>query len=434
MQNLSSVPLARNSDVSFNEGTRYVAIAVIVIAIFNPILRPAPDVSATPYYFIFSLIFAWMIIVFPDYRKSTAISFIVLGYGVFVGYLNATPWLSMLFQSLKYWQLWTFLGFLTFVKLRVKNGVQLLSNIAFFSLYVSLSIALFQQLFGYEIPTVVNEESYLWINTYFYTPNDLALFLGGMFCIILISDRSLFEKIALITLIFALNLRNDAKAIMIASVVVFVLFYMLSFARAFKIKLIYLVPLVIFSLYPAIYFGINSNVDLYETNFDFYRLFIDPVDRIINFDPYNLGGSIYDRTDALIYNVEALFENYFLGLGPGGSVYLLSLSNYELLTAKSLHNAVAEFIVEFGIVGAIICFAVLVRPAFRALQENTPSRHDAMKVAFFVATPMFSVSQSSGFISNYAFWLTAFLVWSVKDGDHSASGFKPEPVRQVRLR
>ena len=135
-----------------------------------------------------------------------------------------------------------------------------------------------------------------------------------------------------------LNVRNDAKAVIIACVIVYAIFYLLSIARAFKVKLVYAIPLGMCLIYPALYFGINSNIDLYETNFDFYSLFIDPIDRIIHFDPYNLGGSIYDRTDALIYNIEALYQNNFLGLGPGGSVYLLSLRILES-SSSSLYNS-----------------------------------------------------------------------------------------------
>lgn len=419
--NPTAIDRTQNIDVSkFRDAKIYIAIFVVLVAIFNPVLRPAADVGITPYYLIFSIVFIWIMLESPRFRTNTAISLAVLCYGIFAGYFNDTPWQSMAFQSLKYWQLWTFLGFLSFIQSSFKNGSLVLLKISYFALYVSLALAISQEIIAFEIPTVVNEESYLWINTFFYTPNDLALFLGGMFCVLLISKKTFLEKFILSTLMLLLNVRNDAKAVIIACVIVYAIFYLLSIARAFKVKLVYAIPFGMCLIYPALYFGINSNIDLYETNFDFYSLFIDPIDRIIHFDPYNLGGSIYDRTDALIYNIEALYQNNFLGLGPGGSVYLLSLSNFELLTAKSLHNALAEFIVEFGVVGAAVCILGLALPAFKALRKSSPNRHDAMRVAFFVAMPLLSVSQSSGFISNYAFWLTAFLVWNGRFDDRYA--------------
>lgn len=403
-------------NLAYQSGVRpsalHISVIVIICAIFNPILRPAAEIGITPYYLAFPFIFIWIFIKNANYRKSTIIAGFVLMYGFFAGYINETPWQPMLFQGLKYLELWTFFGLIGWIKIAHKNGEQILIKISYAALYFVFAISLAQIVTGLEIPTVVNEESYLWINTFFYTPNDLALFLGGMTCLIITDRKNVLFKAILILFIFTLNLRNDSKAIIISGIIVLSFFYMLVLAQNMKIRLIYVIPLSLAILYPLSVAGLNWNIDIYQSNFDIYQLFIDPIDRIINFDPYNLGGSIYDRTDALIYSSEALYRNNFLGLGPGGTVYLLSMSNFELLTAKSVHNAVAEFIFEFGWIGMMVCIFSLGRPILRTLRADTPGRHDAIKVAFFIAVPFFAVSQSAGFISNYAFWLTAFLIWT----------------------
>lgn len=413
-----------------NTSSLYIAIIVIIFAIFNPILRPAAEIGITPYYVVFPIIFIWIFIEYNKYRKYTIFATLVLTYSFFAGYLNGTPWQPMLLQGLKYWELWTFFGLLGWIKISYENGTKVLTNVAYACLYSVFAIASVQAIFGFEIPTVINEESYLWINTFFYTPNDLALFLGGMICIIVQDRKNLMTKAVFVFLIFGLNLRNDSKAIMIAGIIVLAVFYILRLAQTAKIRLFYILPFSLLILYPLSVAGLNWNIEVYETSFDVYELFIDPIDRIINFDPYNLGGSIYDRTDALIYSVEALSRNHFLGLGPGGTVYLLSMSNFELLTAKSVHNAIAEFVVEFGFVGLIVCVLGLGRPIVKTLRSVTPNRFDAVKVAFFVAIPFFAVSQSSGFISNYAFWLTAFLIWTgrAEDVAHRRSIVQPQSI------
>jgi hypothetical protein len=154
----------------------------------------------------------------------------------------------------------------------------------------------------------------------------------------------------------------------------------------------------------------ESEIIIGETEFQFFQLFIDPFDRVINLEPYDLGGSIFDRTDALIYSIKALNSTWLTGLGAAGSVYTLSLPDSELRTAKSLHNAIAEFVVEFG-PAALLVGIFLLRPYARALLNICPSRHQIALLTFVAASPMLSVSQSSGYISNYAFWLTAFLIW-----------------------
>lgn len=148
-----------------------------------------------------------------------------------------------------------------------------------------------------------------------------------------------------------------------------------------------------------------------DAEFNLTQLFIDPFDRIYNLKPYGLGGSIFDRTDALIYAISSFHSTAWLGLGPGGTVYMLSLPDYELLTAKSLHNALAEFFFEFGPVALLVMYFAF-RKFWSALVSIRPSAHQKAILAFVAAAPLLSVSQSSGFISNYSFWLTVFLVWS----------------------
>lgn len=99
-----------------------------------------------------------------------------------------------------------------------------------------------------------------------------------------------------------------------------------------------------------------------------------------------------------------------MGLGPAGSVHTLSLPNSELLTAKSLHNAIAEVLVEFGPAALVVGFFLL-RPYGRALLSTRPTRQQISQMCLIAAAPMLSVSQSAGYISNYAFWLTAFIIW-----------------------
>jgi O-antigen ligase len=384
---------------------------LIFLATVNPALRPSTETPITPFYIAFPFAFAWVFSRYLPFRKAALFVFLLLFSGLMSGYIYGTPWDIMILQSIKYIQLLSFLGLIYFlISSNPKNRDKLL-NLSFIVLYIVLIIAALQYAYNFEIPTVINEESHLWINTVFYTPNDLALFLGAMLCLILHSNMSLAYRVILVALIIALNLRNDSKAVLLACIIYMALFYGLLIFKNLGVRQIWSFPFIILVAIPITVLGLDASFDIYETNFDFTQLFLDPLDRIWHLDPYNLGGSIYDRTDALIYNFEALSFNNYIGLGPGGSVYLLSLSNYELLTAKSLHNALAEFLFEFGFVGLLVLIYVAIPPLVKALRAQNPTRSDIAKVAFTLAVPFLSVSQSSGFISNYAFWLAAFLLW-----------------------
>lgn len=334
-------------------------------------------------------------------------------YSLIVGLFYGTPLIMQLAQLLKYIQLTTFFILLAWLCKIDPRGPYRLRKIVYALGILVFIIAGIQALTGLEIPTVVNEESSLWLNTVFFTPNDLALFLCGVFCLVLCSDISRLKKTVFLVSILLLNIRNDAKAAILASVLMIGMYGLAHLCIRFRIRSISgLLVLIIGSLLAVVILG-ESEIIIGETEFQFFQLFVDPFDRIINLQPYDLGGSIFDRTDALIYSIKALHSTWLTGLGPAGSVYTLSLPDSELRTAKSLHNAIAEFVVEFG-PAALLVGIFLLRSYALALVNIRPSRHQIALLTFVAASPMLSVSQSSGYISNYAFWLTAFLIWHAR--------------------
>ncbi|WP_409846254.1 O-antigen ligase family protein [Roseateles asaccharophilus] len=381
------------------------------MATWNAVLRPSANIPITPYYLLMPFVGALMV------SRSAWASrwFLWLAlfgvYGLVVGTCYGVPVSMQAAQLLKYAQLTTFLGLLVWLGRIDPGSRHRLQRIVLALTATAFVIASIQQLTGLEFPTVVNEESSLWLNTFFFTPNDLALFLCGAFCLVLCSDNALWKKTLFFLAFIALNLRNDAKAAILASLLMIGMFALLLACRSLNIRpLIGLLTLVV--LMPLSVVAMNDTiVKIGETEFDFIQLFQDPLNRLANLEPYDLGGSIFDRTDALIHSIEALKSNHWLGLGPAGSVHTLSLPNFELLTAKSLHNAIAEVLIEFGPAALMLAF-ILLRPYAQALLSKRPTPHQMGLMCFVAAAPLLSVSQSSGYISNYAFWLTAYLIWS----------------------
>jgi hypothetical protein len=313
-------------------------------------------------------------------------------------------------QLLKFVQLLIFFGLLTWLcrvdpvaPFKLHSMVQMLTILIFI-------IAGIQAVTGLEFPTVVNEGSSEWLNAYFYTPNDLGLFLSGVVCIVLMSKNKIWVKLLFFIAAFGLNLRNDAKAAILASLLMIGMYVLVHLSLWLRIRPLIAVLILIVSVPLFVIAMGDIQIDFYGTEFNFTQLFLDPLDHIVNLEPYNLGGSIFDRTDAFIYALSELKATNFFGLGPAGTVHMLSMPNFELLSAKSLHNAIAELMVEFGPV-ALLLGLYLLRPLWRALVSTRPTQHQIGMICLLAGAPMLSLSQSSGYISNYAFWLTTFIIW-----------------------
>lgn len=384
---------------------------IVYMAAWNAVLRPSVDLAVTPYYVVapFLAVYLYCYVVWT--RAWFFVFFLFGVYGFAVGSFYGVPSLMQLAQLLKYAQLLIFFALMSCVFNLDKNGPEKLRSIVVVLVFLAFLIAAVQLATGFEFPTVVNDESALWLNTFFFTPNDLALFLCGVLCLALRSKMFAVWKLMFFMAFLALNFRNDAKAAILASLIMIGTYYLVGFLSWLRMKPItgfFFLVVIVLSLLWALQ---GETFSFGETDFDFAQLFIDPFERIFDLHPYNLGGSIFDRTDALIYAIMAFDSTGWLGLGPAGSVYTLSLPSYELLTAKSLHNAVAEFFFEFGPVAVVLIYLALGQ-FWSALVAVRPSAHQKAILAFVAASPLLSVSQSSGFISNYSFWLTVFLIWS----------------------
>lgn len=386
------------------------AYVVVWLAMGNAVLRPSAELPVTPFYVLAPLVIVLLTLSVRWFRGWLLAFAGIALYGLVVGKVFGVPWGMQFAQLAKYLQLLCFFGLLKWLHEVDPSANRRLIKIVMQLTLLVFIVALWQMLTGLEIPTVVNEESALWLNTIFFTPNDVALFLGGVLCIVLASGASLATKLLILTAITALNLRNDAKAVLIATALVLAMLVILRACALLRLRpWIGLTALTGLVALVLLYLG-ESEVEVGDTQFNLLALFIEPVQRILNLEAYELRGSIFDRADALIYGLQALTSMGYMGLGPAGSVHALSLPEYELVTAKSLHNALAEMVIEFGPVALLVGFFLLA-PALRGLAATRPSLKDRGRLLLLAATPLLSVSQSSGFISNYAFWLTAFLIW-----------------------
>ncbi|MEO7157615.1 MAG: hypothetical protein ABI039_08645 [Vicinamibacterales bacterium] len=399
----------------------------------NPVLRPAIDIPITPYYLIFPFLAFWLLLASPRFRLHAAAALLVCVYGVGVGIAAGTPLGAQALQIVKYFQLFVLFGTLAWLRSRDPAFFGRCTALVVGMAGVAFALAALQSMTGFEFPTVATEESGLWLNTFFYTPNDLALFLGAVLILVLTSTRGVLFKLLFASAVIGLSVRNDAKAVLIAITLILGVLAGLQFARRTRLS-----PLVVLAgglllLGIALSFYAEAELDFNGQEITALALLIDPVQRLVELDPYELSGSVFDRTDALIYAFRELQSNHWLGLGPGGSVHVLTLPNYELSSAKSLHNAVAELAVDLGPVFVIPALLTVLGVLRRLKHAEGLDSRDAARAAMLLSLPFLAVSQSSGYISNYGFWIAAYLLWNQPRafGAFRRAGARRRPAHQA---
>ncbi|MBO5723658.1 MAG: hypothetical protein J6S58_02400, partial [Lentisphaeria bacterium] len=138
-----------------------------------------------------------------------------------------------------------------------------------------------------------------------------------------------------------------------------------------------------------------------------------PVLQLLRLERYNMAGSIYDRTDAIIIGLQHLIKTGGIGIGLGGAYNIL---DGELETARSMHNIFVQTLVELGVIFLVVYILYLFRLYFNTSILNW------FKWCFFLLLPLSSSISSGGILSNYMFWgivIYAFLLNKVPWETHT---------------
>lgn len=382
--------------------------AVIFTAAFNTVLRVDLESSVTLYYMATPIVFA-LLLMFTNWFVKWAVFFIpVAVYGVIVAKMYGTPQDVYAPKLIFFLFLLVFMGVLRFLQLRDPRFDRNIMRCIWGLLILALGLAVLQAATGFRLPNVSPLES-SYLTGYFFTANDIGLFVSAAATVIILRKGRFAIKAAAIAAVFFLNMINDAKAAILAVAIIAFVFYAAQMATRLRAP-----PLVVGGLAALLVVGIGVGgsaitFQVGAVEFDLYELIVEPLRRVVQLDAYNLRGSVYDRSDALIINLREFIGTVGLGMGPGGSTFVLSLPENRLVTAESMHNAVAELAVEMGIV-FLIPLGWWVYKVCAPMMQLSPSRRHFARFAFLCGLPFLSVTQSSGYISNYAFWLTLYLI------------------------
>jgi hypothetical protein len=267
------------------------------------------------------------------------------------------------------------------------------------SVYVlMLGLAIFQFVTDFQFPNTNYVGS---INIFYWVDNDFSAALAAFIPILLV-DKTHQKLNKLLALIGIIIIAYNGSRIALLAMFVFILFLLVNRVKWLGFILFLLGSILIFIVLREYKLGGDS----------LQQLITDPVEHIVTLTPYGRGGSIYDRTDALIFGIRELLSSCGFGIGPGNTTRMLEeIPEYFLPTAQSMHNFVAQIIVEYG---WLIIFSFLFL-GVRLLKK--PKR--VLIFVYLITIGLASLSQSVGLFSNYYFFVAIFFGYEFIEMDQS---------------
>lgn len=285
----------------------------------------------------------------------------------------------------------------------------------FFFLFLMINLV-FELVIGSYYPNLyVDETDEKQLRAFFWNQNDLAVVMCVIAWIVLSLDRFRgVQRIVVVVLTIAVLYYNDSKAALLSFLAVSIPVFMI-FRLCARVRISRAVWIGFFSTLFVGVLGLGvalSDVAISFAN-DTYTLadlLVNPITNIFSLQSSGEEwGSLNNRTDAAIFVIIEYLGSYGFGLGAGGSWLVLSLPQYELGGAKSPHNALLQFVVDFGY-PVVLGYAYLVFWALRRLFTYRTDQNVRLKVMAILSFPLLGLSQSGAIVTNYFFFAAVFFI------------------------
>ena len=391
---------------------------LLLMAVFNASLRLNEGGMSSLFRILSPLVVCWIVCRRYKVLTKSIICFLVgVLYSVFVSLLGY----GVVSYEYIVFAVYIFAVFVIMVDIRERSNDFEHSFWLFLNALTTLVIILsFVQMFV-RIPfPFVNLPRYPGVNLFMSNENELAEPLG--FISLIYFYRFLFGKkkdIFWVLAIIAILFINDAKLTIIGCFVGYCLLLILKqksrsqgkkFSTGMTLVSITISVLVLITLL----YVINPVITFRDYSVSIKDQIFDPIIHILKLKPMpGAGGSMVDRTNAIIHGLTELKESNFLGIGWGNSILMLSFSEYHLLTAKSMHNIVFQFLCEMGIF-AFVVYALIIKWTVKNIKTIDVCVNSVLKVAFVVSFIFISSQSSVGILSNYYSWIIIFYVFFIQ--------------------
>lgn len=326
---------------------------------------------------------------------------------------------SELFPSLvHYFYLGILLVLMIYMKKIKKNfDESFLYFVKFFYLFLLLNLALEIFIGSYYPNLYVDNSDDGSIRAFYWNQNDLAVVICIIAWICLAYDKyRQSTKIAVIFITLAILFINDSKAALISfCIVTLPVFYFLRKNRNrikipksvwYFVGMCFFIPITITFLEMR-----TTEIQFTNQSYTLEELLIKPVIGILTLQASGEEwGSINNRMDASIFVIIEYLRSYGLGLGAGGTWLVLTLPQYQLAGAQSPHNALLQFLADFGfpiLFGYLYLFIWAIR-RFDIAKIDEKTRLQVIAIFSF---PLLGLSQSGAIVTNYFFWSVIYFIW-----------------------
>lgn len=277
-----------------------------------------------------------------------------------------------------------------------------------------VGLSIFQYLTGFVFPHIPLRRHGL--PTVFWNENEVS---AAIMCvgIIYLYRAFFYNKSYLIRsiIVFSVAYYNDAKLSMIGFLMAF---FILCTYKIFTYKfngckisvrvIIGLSSLLIVSAY--MFFSImNYEFHFREHSYSFDVLIGNVVRALVYLEPLNAVGSINMRANAIIYGIKELKDTFFCGIGFGNSIIMLAQDQYKMKGIMSMHNLIAEFIIEMGFIG-IYWIGKVYMKAISGISFGKVGPKDYLFFVFMIGFIFISSQSSGAILSNYMIWSVLFYV------------------------
>lgn len=260
------------------------------------------------------------------------------------------------------------------------------------------------------------------ITLYFWNENELSEVLACMAVIYLYRFfflkfwRDGIKTVVILAIIFI----NDAKLSLFGVVFAFLIFFFYKIFSDFQNK-VRLSGWAVVVLGLSIMVGGLTAILMLKIQFHFrdYAISLNElmgkgIKAIITLQPLEGLGSDVVRTNAIIFGLQELAHSSFWGIGWQNAIHMLEKPQFFLVTAKSMHNIIFQFLCEMGYF-AIICYAKLVIAGLRAVKYINSNRIFLLKITFGLSFIFISSQSSSAILSNYYTWAVVIYIAFLKD-------------------
>lgn len=393
-----------------------VLYTLLILAILNATLRITGHGMTSLYRLLSPFVFMGIgLFCWPWFKKEITLCTVAVIYGLTV---------SAIFYHTISVDMWAFLGYIVILYIFVmviyhttEDFTQAFFKFLNYTTIITLVLCWIQ--FFVRIPYPYLELARdPGVNVFMNNENELAAPLACMLIIYLY--LTFFQKkwkygILVANIAFFLYI-NDAKMSMLGvfmGVAVYVAYAVyLFFRKKFNIQPRTLFWIMCLSLVAviALICVINPTIEFRDYTTSLKELALEEILDILLLRPtYGSGGSSIDRTNAIIFGIMELKKTAFFGIGWGNSIDMLAMPEYQLMTAKSMHNLIFQFLTEFGWL-AIACYGCIFVWLIRRVKDTEKNSINIMKIAFAVSFVLISSQSSVGILSNYYMWMVVFYI------------------------